>query len=394
MQTRLSGAFFFLMMNFQNLFSIYMGLLVALLELSCSTGLTLNDLGIQRNNVKDPTLALSGTMVSIGAGTYPRASKLNDPSMPAGSIIGVYTAFEDGENVITIVTSKDNGASWQHRGEVSRAPSATRFLDHGNILQLRNGRLLCVFANHDKVASGVYTFYRLTICYSDDNGATWSYLSNPQSHAATPANNGMWEPLLRNTLDNRAIQLYWSQEYSATNQDIVMTPSSDQGETWGALITVAGAGIESRDGMTGVTAIVDSQLIAVFESQQQGQFTIKRVLSPNDGQTWDERAQVYQPGGGPCSSAAAPQIVNVGGRLCVSFMTDEDNAPVATQASSFDTNTAVKVLVSADGGQSWGGKVEVGPAQSLWASVLALDDSSFLALFDHAGSVVQKVIVS
>ena len=286
-------------MGSQGVLGLFVGLIVAFHQLHCSAHPAINDIWNRQENLGIPTLALSGTTTSMGAGTYPRANKLSDPSMPAGSIIGVYTAFEDGHNVITIVTSQDSGASWQHWGEVSRAPSATTFLDHGNILQLPNGRVLCVFTNHDKDASGAYTFYRLTLCYSDDFGATWRYLTNPQSHAATAATNGMWEPFLRNKLDNTAIQLYWSQEYSAMDQDIVMTLSSDHGQTWGTLITVAGAGIESRDGMTGVTPISGTQLMAVFESQQAGQFTINRVISPNDGQTWGQRAQVYQPEGGP-----------------------------------------------------------------------------------------------
>ena len=75
-------------------------------------------------------------------------------------------------------------------------------------------------------------------------------------------------------------------------------------------------------------------------------------------------------------------------------MTDEDQAPTVAQTSSFNANTAVKVVVSADGGLSWGGKLLVGLAESLWASVLALDDSNFLALFAHMDNMVQKIMVT
>jgi hypothetical protein len=52
----------------------------------------------------------------MGQGTYPRATKLRD-----GSILGVYTAFENEENVIvtTYCSSIDDGLVWERLGEVS-----------------------------------------------------------------------------------------------------------------------------------------------------------------------------------------------------------------------------------------------------------------------------------
>ena len=49
---------------------------------------------------------LAGSPVIFGQGTYPRANSLSDPSLPAGSIIGAYTAFNDGDNVLEIVMSQ------------------------------------------------------------------------------------------------------------------------------------------------------------------------------------------------------------------------------------------------------------------------------------------------
>lgn len=49
-----------------------------------------------------PTLV--GNAVVFGAGTYPRANQLSD-----GSIIGAYTAFSGGYNIIEIVRSTDGG---------------------------------------------------------------------------------------------------------------------------------------------------------------------------------------------------------------------------------------------------------------------------------------------
>ena len=60
---------------------------------------------------KKPKIAvkpiLQGPPVIIGAGTYPRATKLSD-----GTLLGTYTAFEGGNNIIRIILSTDNGQTW------------------------------------------------------------------------------------------------------------------------------------------------------------------------------------------------------------------------------------------------------------------------------------------
>ena len=51
--------------------------------------------------------AMDGAPVVFGSGTYPRANKLAN-----GNIIGAYTAFNGGDNIIETVLSTDNGQSW------------------------------------------------------------------------------------------------------------------------------------------------------------------------------------------------------------------------------------------------------------------------------------------
>lgn len=73
---------------------------------------------------------MTGSAVIFGPGTYPRANSLSDPSLPAGSIIGAYTAFTNGDNVLEIVMSTDNGNSWQGIGEVTRGSSNANDIDN------------------------------------------------------------------------------------------------------------------------------------------------------------------------------------------------------------------------------------------------------------------------
>jgi subtilase family serine protease len=71
--------------------------------------------------------------------------------------------------------------------------------------------------------------------------------------AATTANNGVWEPFLRVAADD-SVQVYYASETDASNQQIVVQSSTDQGATWGSA-TVVSSSTGSRDGMPGVTKL-------------------------------------------------------------------------------------------------------------------------------------------
>jgi hypothetical protein len=79
------------------------------------------------------TPSLSGGQVVFGAGTYPRATRLAD-----SSLLGAYTAVQDGYHVLKVVISHDNGASWQAQGEVARGVGD---VDNPFLLQLSSGML-------------------------------------------------------------------------------------------------------------------------------------------------------------------------------------------------------------------------------------------------------------
>ena len=385
---------------------------------------------------------LAGSPVIFGAGTYPRANSLSGSSMPAGSIIGAYTAFQNGNNVLKTVLSTDNGASWQALGEIASEASNANDLDNPNILQLPSGRVLCAFRNHSKNPStGAYTYFRITVSYSDDLGKSWKYLSTPSSDPGPV--NGNWEPFLRNAKDG-SLQIYYSRENSAADQDTLERFSTDGGETWTNPQTISGSGITARDGrcifgvflnwrqflsdvpcfrsqstvilisrlscelgslyesgltdlqccagMTGVTTISGTTLMAVFESETNGLFTVNSITSSDDGKTWGNRETVYTPDS-PNTSAGAPQIVNVGGTLCVSFMTNEDSQ-LSAPSNGYTTDTAAKFITSGDGGVTWGNKITVGQVLSVWPGLYSLGETSLLMLFDNQGAKSQTITLS
>lgn len=326
-----------------------------------------------------------GSPAVFGSGTYPRANTLSD-----GSIIGAYTAFSGGDNIIETVRSTDGGQTWQPLGEVTRGPSNANDIDNPYVLQLPSGRVLCAFRHHSKdPKTGAYLTFRITVTYSDDQGKTWAFLSQPASDPGPV--NGSWEPFLRNAQDG-SLQIYYSRENSAADQDTLEKFSADGGQTWSDSQTISGAGITSRDGMTGVTTVSGTTLMAVFESESSGLFTIMAITSTDDGKSWGGRETVYTPSSDN-TSAGAPQIVTAGGTLGVSFMTNED-ANLPTRSTSYTSDTAAKFITSGDGGNTWGNKITVGQVQSVWPGLYTLDGTSLLMMFDNGGAKAQKITLT
>ena len=144
--------------------------------------------------------------------------------------------------------------------------------------------------------------------------------------------------------------------------------------------------------MTGVTTISGTTLMAVFESETNGLFTVNSITSSDDGKTWGNRKTIYTPNS-PNTSAGAPQIINVGGTLCVSFMTNEDSN-LSAPSNGYTTDTAAKFITSGDGGVTWGNKITVGQVLSVWPGLYSLGGTSLLMLFDNKGAKSQTITLS
>lgn len=255
---------------------------------------------LQRAGVVPSLQGNAVDMTSGEGGTYPRANFLSD-----GSLLGAYAATVGDNKQLTLVKSTDNGDSWSFLGTAATRPTNSSDLDNPYPLQLPSGRVLLAYRNHDKDPStGNYTFFRIDVSYSDDNGATWKYLSTP---ATMPGGTiGIWEPFLRNAQDG-SLQIYYSKENAADDQDTIEQISTDGGSSWGDQMTISGQDFTSRDGMTGVATISGSNLIAVFESEQGGYFQVDSITSSDDGKTWGNRQTVYLPTG-KNNNAGAPQV--------------------------------------------------------------------------------------
>ncbi|KAJ6485786.1 neuraminidase [Mycena sanguinolenta] len=317
-----------------------------------------------RANGLAPTIDPTVYLVDGGAGTYPRLASLAD-----GSVLGTVTTFSGAVKTLTVTRSTDGARTFTAWGTIA---TSTGDLDNAFLKQLANGDIVATFRNHD-MSGSTYTFYRITSCISHDNGKTWTFLSQVDQRAATATNNGLWEPWQR-IAKSGALQVYYSSENSAADQDILMRSSTDNGLTWSAAITeslcITGATTTGRDGMPSCadfTASGVARVICIFETTEgtAPRFTVKSVVSTNDGASFGERTQVYVPTG-TVTNAGAPFIVQTsGGTLVAAFQTDEDTAKqIWPDGASF------KILTSlSTDPQAWGQKTTVLPVQSLWGSL-------------------------
>lgn len=139
--------------------------------------------------------------------------------------------------------------------------------------------------------------------------------------------------------------------------------------------------------MLGIASI-NGKLLAVFEASNCSVFSINSVESSDGGETWGDRRRVYT-AVGEKSNTGAPQLINVGGILVCSFMTDEDS-----ETKKWFDNAWAKLVVSSDRGKTWGKKLEWSGVQSTWLGMMVLDDSSFLGLVQHDKDiVVQRILI-
>ncbi|KAM7187732.1 Sialidase [Naviculisporaceae sp. PSN 640] len=388
-------------------------------------------------------------------GTYPRMTRLSD-----GSILFSFTHFGEPlspggppQRSLKIARSLDDGKTFTPHGEVT---TSLGDLDNLFLLQLpwtvpvEQGRvqpILGAFRHHDVAPDGKYTYHRITVCQSLDNGRKWEFLS--QAAESTPP-RGLWEPFMRMSKHSKnEIQLFYSGELKGDDQDTFLTVSRDGGKSWSkprpvtgvvgqtALLGAQGQGQQQdwhgmlRDGMIGIAETKDTQgrevLVMVLETTRAGGYmVVECLLSYDDGLTWGFRQSVYvppAPKGGRRRNAGSPQVISFGngdGEIAVVFMTDEDDEG---NTCRWPRGAKVKVLFGArpdeQGRIAWRGggrprdvsssstgtvladikKNGRGTASapgrdtsSSWPGVLKLDEERVLVVYETAGIIKGRVI--
>lgn len=327
-------------------------------------------------------------LIHPSAGTYPRLCRLSDESILCG-----FTRFEDGQHVLSISRSTDNGSSFAPWGEVARSHG-----DCDNLFLLQvpadpnrpelPPRVLAAFRNHDLDQQGRPKYFRITVCQSCDSGRTWAFCSQA---AEKPAPFGLWEPFMRAGRRDQ-VQLFYSRELAPDDQDNMMVTSDNRGASWSPPTCVTGMDLKLRDGMTGVAPSLDNGreiLVMVFETTRHGTFSIESVISYDDGATWAGRQLVYCPLHG--RNAGAPQIeAFADGSLAVVFMTDEDS-----HGQEWPGKAAIKVVFAPPpdrGNIRWHKAQTVHGSTCAWPGIMRIEDYCSLAAFEHGGAIRAKIL--
>lgn len=333
--------------------------------------------------------------VQASGNSYARTLKLSD-----GTLLLGYAHESGTARTLEVSISKNDGQSFEPYSQITHRDSHA---DLSNLFLIEVGStnpptVLAAFRNHDKDDNDKFTYFRITICQSLDGGKTWEYLSQAVEFSADSTDGwGVWEPFMR-IGDDGNIQLTYSGELSAHNQETFRTISSD-GKSWSTPVDlqIHKESEQLRDGMQGIIKVKDQKdqrdaLVMVFETTTRGEhaFNVEYAVSYDDGATYAARGNLYTPADAG-RQAGSPQIINTGGdNLAVVFMTDEDmgspNWPDVAQVKAV-TSSGLKA-----GTIEWTTTPQVvGDGNSHWPGLLQFD-GKVLGTFDQNGVVKAQII--
>ena len=323
----------------------------------------------------------------IGTASYPRLNQLHNGSWIACG--GQPAAGGGGKALVTFVTAgPDPLSAWTQGGAIVESSESGEDLANCFVLSLGPQLLVAAYRHHTgRFDNGTYSQYRIMSKRSNDGGVTWS---NATFVFSSPI-LGAWEPFLWKSKSgifcafSLELSPHWASSPQHIEQDIVLSVSVDGGAKWSAPRTAYHTP-GSRNGMPSVARLVDGSLVLAFEgfynaTRGWGAFTVQLGRSFDDGLTWQRASMVYEPqrdgrkSGAPyVAVSAVSDNNNSGGRVVVSFMTDEN---VAVPARNYVANCTAKALVSVNNGA--GGASLKWPSsahqfagfQSMWPSVIA-----------------------
>jgi hypothetical protein len=308
--------------------------------------------------------------------------------LPDGQVLVVGSRLKPSGRELTLYASGDAGRSWKEAGAITTDPSPQADLGDGNLVRLRNGHLLCVFRrNHH----GPHPDYAIEVAESQDKGKSWtrhSTVKTVRPEGAGPS-RGLWAPFLFVTAKGE-IQCYYDDEHLpwqsgfSGHQWIAM--KTWRGGKWSSPVVVAREpqGV-SRDGMATVVENRPGHLLCVVEAvraEPPHAGVLRGFSSADGGRTWGAPGVVFAPK--EPFHAFAPSLIRVGGRLVLTFATNEDRSETLPTGNPPDKlRLDIKSIVSEDGGRTWSAPSLVfgGTHRSYLPCVVSLGGNRLLTTF-------------
>lgn len=285
-------------------------------------------------------------LVSGWCSAYGRAHRLNDGRL--------MICYSDTWNAKARFSS-DNGATWSAQKVVVKtykSDGLTYKMDNPEFAQLsannpyHPGRIIYAVNERVKDAdnNNAYPFH-ISVCTSDDNGATWSSLGKIYS-----SNNvsGCYEPFVLELPDG-TVQVYFADETPyASYQNISVIESKDGGDTWGTKRIVCYT-YAKRDGMPTATIYDGNIYVAIEAVWDNYRFCPQIVYNPVSG-SWSSMVREnsdyrFNPFLTPMESTeiyfGAPYLIQTDNYFVLSYQTTK-GAPQSTHEERYK-HTAMEV---------------------------------------------------
>ena len=277
--------------------------------------------------------------------------------LPDGRWLAVTTRYPGGETTtLQLSVSSDNARSWK---PLSRVAEPKRKLDNGELFVLPDARVLLAMRS---LIDGVS--YRLNVYASDDQGASWSFLSTitRNESPAGRKDRGVWEPVFTR-LDDGTLSVVYADETRADetpsfNQVVSQQLSKDGGRTWSPAVTIASqpGGGKLRPGMPVMTRRPDGGFLMVLETCGDDPQCPVSYKTSADGRSWP--AGLGTP---MADQRCGPHVMSTtGGTMFVTSCFNE----VGTSEDGGNTWTTVKPPAWPLGFRhSWPAVVQFGPQE-------------------------------
>lgn len=251
--------------------------------------------------------------------------------LPDGRWLAVTTRYPGGETTtLQLSVSSENARTWK---PLSRVAEPKRKLDNGELFVLPDGRVLLAMRS---LIDGVS--YRLNVYASDDQGASWSFLSTitRNENPAGRKDRGVWEPVFTR-LDDGTLSVVYADETRADetpsfNQVVSQQLSKDGGRTWSPAVTIASqtGGGKLRPGMPVMTRRPDGGFLMVLETCGDDPQCPVSYKTSADGRSWP--AGLGTP---MADQRCGPHVMST------------------TSGTMFVTSCFNEVSASEDGGNTW-----------------------------------------
>ena len=257
------------------------------------------------------------TLIAPGAAS-PRVFRLRD---------GHLIAAAETARGIRVYSTADNGLTWTDAGPGSFSPDLA--CANPEFFELPDGEVLLAHRAIGKRENGFYTSLRVSVGCCRDGLEFRPHSVVTEYTEPDGGFRGVWEPCLG--MLNGVLTCFYANDSTSVTPQQNIEYMQWNGAAWTDRTVVCdGVKHDSRDGMPVWIPLKAGGYALVIEAtcRRNGPgkhpFVIQILYSP-DGVTWSEPADIFIPRTDG-SKAGAPWIAELdGGRLVVSFQTDEDS---------------------------------------------------------------------